>query len=38
MVPNFVSTGFHCIKQYKKSKDNLTLHHMGKIFFHQLID
>ena len=29
---NFVSTGFHCIKQYKKSKENLTLHHMGKIF------
>ena len=29
---NFVSTGFHCIKQYKKNKENLTLHHMGKIF------
>ena len=23
---------FHCIKQYKKSKENLTLHHMGEIF------
>ena len=33
---NFVSTGFHCIKQYKKIKENLTLHHMGKIFISKL--
>ena len=26
----------HCIKQYRKSKENLTLHHMGKLFISYL--
>ena len=27
-----MSTCYHCIKQYKKSKENLTLHHVGNFF------
>ena len=33
MVQYYFCVCFHFIKQYKKSKENLTLHHMGKIFF-----